>query len=227
MAWFFGTGKAFSRLEKMEHDLAMMRDQLGGIQEALDKIATQTDTTMSKSEDIASQVAKLTRLQYKSGQDVLARLDRIEDAVLAEQQRESDLAAAKEQAQLLAEQRDHLLGVLLKQLDELDLAAARLGEGEAWRTVLVRWAERILAACSRLGLREINLVGTSFDPALAESVGTVPRPPDRPPLAPYEVAEVVRRGFCDASGQVLRPARVITYAEAEKEYEPGEGRKEI
>ncbi|WP_171904677.1 hypothetical protein [Sporolituus thermophilus] len=33
---------------------------------------------------------------------------------------------------------------------------------------------------------------------------------------PYEVAEVVKRGFLDSAGRVVRKAEVITYQEGER-----------
>jgi len=69
-------------------------------------------------------------------------------------------------------------------------------------------------------------VGTSFNPTLAESIGTVVRQPVRTGtteeelvrvLLSYEIAEVVKRGFVYENGALLRKAQVITYQEDEHE----------
>ena len=48
---------------------------------------------------------------------------------------------------------------------------------------------------------------------VAEGVGVIPREPGTDAVVPYEVAEVVKRGFVNSEGQVLRKAEVITYRE--------------
>lgn len=93
------------------------------------------------------------------------------------------------------------------------------------RPLLEQWAGQIVIALARAGIHETEHLGRSFDPEWAESIGTA-APVPREAIAvsgdgqdrsyvPYEVVEVVRRGFVGNDGRLLRKARVITVREVD------------
>jgi len=151
-------------------------------------------------------LAKLTRLQYKSGQETQVKLEQLNQGLANVQQWQTEYDA----------KREYLLDILLCQLDEIDRAGAGLDDREnnPWQPLLQQWSQRMIAAVAELSLYEIDILGKTFEPQVAECVGAVIRVQETDTPVSYEVAEVVRRGFVNSEGRLLRKAQVITYEEA-------------
>lgn len=126
---------------------------------------------------------------------------------------QAEYRVKSEELNSLHGQREHLLNMLLCQLDEMDRACAGLKNkgNNAWQLLLQQWRQRIITALAEMGIREVDVLGKTFEPQVAECVGVVPGMPAS--AVPYEVAEVVKRGFANSEGIILRKAQVITYGE--------------
>lgn len=208
-------GLFFWRKNKDDARYEQLAAQLASIQYALTNLSEQLSADADKRQDISDQLAKLARLQYKSSQEITGRLTEIDQRLAALAAVQAETMAREETLAAFERQRQYLLDTLLQQLDELDRACAGLsGEtGAAWRELLTTWAERLVAALAAVGLYELNVTGQTFDPTVAIAIGSIRRQQPTQNAVPYEVAAVVRRGFVDAGGRVVRKAEVITYQE--------------
>ncbi|EAX48944.1 hypothetical protein TcarDRAFT_2633 [Thermosinus carboxydivorans Nor1] len=214
-------GLFFWRKNKDDVQYEQLAGQLAAIQYALTNLSEQLSADADKRQDISDQLAKLARLQYKSSQEITGRLADVDQRLAALAAAQAETVVREETVQSLVWQRQYLVDILLQQLDELDRACAGLnGEAAAaWRDLLAAWAERLVAALAAVGLYELNVTGQTFDPEVAIAVGSIRRQQPTQNAVPYEVAEVVRRGFCDGAGQVVRKAEVITYQEGERAHD--------
>lgn len=203
-----------------DNALNSLKEQLTRMGEVLDTINDRLTGNSGQVAEIAVQVGKVARIQYKTGQDMQAKLERLSAGMEAFQKWQAAHEADAARLALLERQVEYLAASLIRWLDDIDLARARLrGEGqESWRRLLEQWAGQILAALAETGIQEIKLLGESFNPQLAESIGVVergqpPAPGRDGPYLPYEVVEIVRRGFVAGDGRILRKALVITVKE--------------
>ncbi|MFB5760366.1 nucleotide exchange factor GrpE [Paenibacillus medicaginis] len=166
-------------------------------------------------QETLEQTSKLARLQYKNAQEMQARLERIEERLTAEK-------TSRQQAELMERNLQEIAGQLIGWLDDMDAIRSRLqGAGdEGWQRLLGQWSAQLLQSLAIAGILEQQVLGTTFNPELSESIGTWPHP-DRPAgtsgsertpqvRVPYEVVEVVQRGFVTAHGKLLRKSKVIT-----------------
>ncbi|MGH9109581.1 MAG: nucleotide exchange factor GrpE [Acidimicrobiales bacterium] len=109
----------------------------------------------------------------------------------------------RQQEEQAARAEGSLVAKLLPVLDNLDLAAAHLGEDEEGRAVGQARAQ-ILDALSRQGLERVDGAEVPFDPVVHDAVAHSPAGPEQ---AGAVVDEVMRAGY-RWRGQVLRPAMV-------------------
>jgi molecular chaperone GrpE (heat shock protein) len=172
--------------------------------------------------ELKEMVHKLTRMQYKTNQDMLGKLDRLSGNMEDLQQRQS---AQDETTGRLQHNVEMAGAAMIGLLDDLDyLISGKQAEGTAdWNQVFLQWRGQLLDALETLGIRELRLVGRSFDPRLAEGVQAVSLEEwvmkqskgadDIRSYAAYEILEIVKRGFVRADGTLLRKAQVITLKE--------------
>ena len=173
--------------------------------------------------EIAPALNKLTRVQYKTGQDIQAKLDRLAATLEAGLAWQAAHEIDKDRLQLLERQVDYLAETLIACLDDIDLVSRRLqGEEKAWGALLEQWATQLVRALAAAGIHELHLLRHSFQPQLAEAIGTISRfalPPAEDggtrDYVPYEVIKVIKRGFATEDGRLLRKAQVITLKEEE------------
>ncbi|MBT2293726.1 nucleotide exchange factor GrpE [Paenibacillus albidus] len=202
--WF---GK--KKMEAVESDLHNLRS-------SIERSAAETDGQLKS---ISEQSSKLARLTYKNGKDTLDKLERL--GSLLEQQ-ESGWKAAFEQEQELRRQDAAALesaaGAMIGWLDDLDALIngwGRQGSGaaEGWEQLAQHWQEQMLSQLVLFGYTEIQVLGTMFDPALCEAVGTVTASADSPSTVPYQIHSVLRRGYRLHDGSLFRKAQVITISQ--------------
>lgn len=202
----------WQRNRQSELDVAVSRifDQLKELKGDVAEIAA---GSLKQREEVAGQLAKLARLQYKTGQDTQVKLEQLTQALAEVRQWQAEYRVKSEELNSLHGQREYLLNTLLCQLDDMDRACAgcKDKENNAWLLLLQQWQQRIISVLTEMGICEVDVLGKTFDPQVAECVGVVPGIPAS--AVPYEVAEVVRRGFANSEGIILRKAQVITYGE--------------
>ena len=98
----------------------------------------------------------------------------------------------------------------------LGLESAAAADAGALREGQEATLRLLLKAFERAGLTPVDPAGQAFDPERHEAMAM--RPSAEHP--PHTVLQVVQRGWL-LNGRLLRPARVIVSAAAEKEPDPG------
>lgn len=217
MRWLFGNN---SEQEKTTLAIQQLTLELQKNQEQIAQISSGLNERATREKELHEQLNKLTRVQYKAGQETQLKWEQLLRGLDSIQKWQDEFAGQTQNNGLLARQNEQLLNVLVLHLDEIDLALANLRSGgEDWANLLRQWADRMVNALSEAGVYEIDVLGKPFNPHLAEGVGVVERvradsADDSAAGISYEVAEVTKRGFADAAGRVLRKAQVITYKES-------------
>lgn len=180
-----------------------------------DHMKAQTQAIEEQAQAFNEQIGKLTRLQYKSAQDIQSRLERLNERADAAAARQETLEALQARLDKRERATAAMAESMMAWLDDLDSVCAGLRgeEQQAWQTLLRGWTARLIASLAAAGIRELPVLGAAFDPGLCEAVATRPR---RESEVPYQIVEVVRRGFVDANGALLRKARVITVEEEKR-----------
>ncbi len=186
-----------------------------------DQLREQLSQLGEQSAEIGVQMNKLVRIQYKTGQEILAKIDRITAGMDAVQRWQTDQEVNVARLNEMERQIDFLTGILVRWLDDIDYVCAGLqGEDQGrWRQLLEQWGGQLLTALAEVGVREMDLLGRTFNPQWAESIGTVARDPSGVDgeitrlLVPYEVVSVIKRGFVYSDGRLLRKAQVISIQE--------------
>jgi len=217
MMWKLWTSKKNKTLEQMQELLAP-------INQNLTLLSQQVNNSLEQITEIGEQLRKLGRLQYKSGQEVQGKLGGLDTRLEVLQQMQDTYTIDKSQLEALDQQIGHVNEILLVWLDDLDLLSINLRDQgqDGWEKLLETWTSQVLQALKIHGVVEMHLVGTSFNPKIAEAIGTMPRKPTKvntadvyssPVSLPYEVSEVVKRGFVNHEGTLLRKAQVMTYQE--------------
>lgn len=212
---------------KKNETLAEIQELLIPINQHLTLLNRQVTSSSEQIEEMGDQIRKLGRLQYKSGQDVQGKVEGLSVRLEGVQQWQVKNAVDKSYLDTLEQQIGQVSELLLVWLDDLDLLASSLRDHgqEMWQQLLGKWTSQVLQALQIHGVYEMQLLGTSFDPKVAEAISTVVRQPIVADLLdednfrltlPYEVAEVVKRGFISNDGWLIRKAQVITYQEDER-----------
>ncbi len=194
-----GEALTLLRMERREKEelISQLYRQGEKNQEVLEDLRKKTDET-------AEQVAKVARLQYKAKQDqqsgndnLFTELKSVADHIAKESTWEKKARTQWEQAVL------GYIGLL----DDIDTALHNT-QDPSWEKVLLGWSSMLLSALRKLDVNEIDLLGTTFSPLVAEAVDTVPVTKGEP----YEIVSVIKRGF-ETRNQTLRKAQVITVEE--------------
>lgn len=111
----------------------------------------------------------------------------------------------KERAQMADYYRGEVISDLLPTLTALNLAIAdSTTDLTSFKRGIELISDNLRTALTKLGLEQMNLVGTEFDPAFAEAVTLVPHPE----IPANVIIDELSTGFC-LNGKVLRPAQVI------------------
>ncbi|MBF7081459.1 nucleotide exchange factor GrpE [Desulfallas sp. Bu1-1] len=222
MSWNF-----WRKLKKSKENVTLeqLNEQIMQIVAHISRQSEQIAKSNEQMAELGIQLNKLARLQYKTGQDMQVKLEKLMIGIDdARQHWQAARDAELTQLHAMERQIDSLMMVLINWIDDIDLISARLqdGEQEAWRQLLKKWAGQILTALAGIGVHELEVKGRSFNPQLAESIGTVACSPSAPGASndghtrstvPYQVVEVARRGFVFNDGRLLRKAQVITMRE--------------
>lgn len=144
-------------------------------------------------------------------------MDKLEQTLesIQQQYKEKDTHAAR--MSQLEKKVNQVSSFLIQWLDDIDHLLIKLPEQEddGWTAMLRQWADQLTAALEALDIYEMDLLNRSFDPRYAEAIDSIPieamkRPPDIAGLAPFQVVSVIRRGFVQGQGAILRKAQVIT-----------------
>lgn len=197
----------------------IQENKLEEITEKLDQLlAAKNETSNTGVADTlkenAEQINRLSRLQYKNGQDLLKKMTPIYDTL-------GDLSnvciMGKESIKITTlENRQHALVVaLLQSIDAIDIILLNQQEeiSAEWEGFLSNIQKSELEGLQKTGIQEIHLVGSAFNSIFAESVDSVAFSQLENPkqnYLPFEIIAVLKRGFVSDEGKVIRKAQVVT-----------------
>lgn len=190
-------------LNDVRGDVVQLREKLDGIMEYLSKL-----------DHISEHVNKLGRLQYRTGQEQSAKLGDIDAGLTELLQHEIRQDELSRRLQLAEGRTDRLVAAILRWLDDLDELARKLEEDgpSSWAQLLAQWRDQALRELSGVEVLELPVVGRSFDARFCEGAQSVAVDPSEG-RAPYEVLQVLRRGFVSGAGEIIRKALVVTARE--------------
>jgi len=162
----------------------------------------------------SEQINRLSRLQYKMSQDLINKVTPIYNnlgdltALCQKGQASTELAIRENSNRIL-------VSTLIDSVDLIDgvLQNTRENIPDEWQAFLKATQGAELEGLAKVGIREIELLGSSFNAAFAESVDSRESSElseQHRVRLPYEVIAVLRRGFIDGQGKVIRKAQVIT-----------------
>ena len=189
--------------------------------ESIQQLKEQNGLLEKQFQALSEQMTKLSRLQYKTSKDIQGKVDGLQGSIdsLIKRQEEDEKAIQRRmiQAEATLVEMTHSL---IRWLDDLDLVSSRMmGENQvAWKKLMQQWSEQILEQLESLGVSELQVLGSSFEPTLSEAIAPISKKEaevkykDIPVRAdiPYQIVEVTRRGFIWKNGTLLRKAQVIT-----------------
>ncbi|HEX6751149.1 MAG TPA: nucleotide exchange factor GrpE [Longimicrobium sp.] len=166
------------------------------------------DMEIPADDDLAGQWGEMTRNLARLGKQQLRINQTVEllEAQLAEAQERGE--EHRREAGRLRDQAAATARRLLELVDTLDdvaVLARQIGEPK-WLAHLERFSVRALRILEQVGLTEIPALGEAFDAEEHDALDTAERHGDQ---APYQIVQVIRRGF-RFHGAVLRRAEVIT-----------------
>jgi len=194
-------------------------DRLDRISDGLKQLLTATneqpfERLEMQIKENAELINRLSRLQYKMGQELINKVTPIYEN-LGDVTEFCQKGQAGTELAIRENSNRMLVSTLIDSIDTIDGVMQNTRENipDEWRAFLKTIQISELEGLARVGIRELELLGSSFNPIFAESVEV--RAIDQlagqnKAMRPYEVIEVLRRGFIDGEGRVIRKAQVIT-----------------
>ncbi|MBN4069744.1 MAG: nucleotide exchange factor GrpE [Alkaliphilus sp.] len=192
--------------------------------EAINELNTKIEKIDELMQETNEQLKKLARMHYKSNKEILGKVGQANTKIdkLHSWQDMCDLSILQNEKKEGELQR--LAKRLIEWLDDIDRISAGIDSNTqgSWSELLDKWAKQILNDLVSLDIHEIKLLRTKFDARIADSIATtsfkelVSLSCDEENIqqfVPYEITEVVRRGFYYGDGSILRKAKVVTLEE--------------
>ncbi|UOQ83602.1 nucleotide exchange factor GrpE [Gracilibacillus salinarum] len=174
----------------------------------LERLQQQVDELQEHVLKVTDQLKKLSRHQVKTSKNIEEKLDNL-PSVLSIQTERDKLSNENNQYQHRQKQQ---IESHLAMIDEMDHVSSGIKEADKqWEEMLKHWIQTMLTDLKNIGVYEVEVLGKGFDPQLAESMQTVAKSElASTPSVPYQVVEVLKRGFVNEQGKVIRKAQVIT-----------------
>ena len=217
MGWRFWRNKKKSEkkrtLELLKEEVFQIVNKANAIEEQLqgfkDKIE-EIGRHMGNNEDVTQ---KFLRLEYKSTQEILNKLNQISETMDYGER----YMKIEEEKRYLIEERNFITEKTIQWLDDIDLICSKLNKQsqEYWFQLFLNWQKQIIKSLETLKIYEIDVMGKTFNHEFAEAIGTRKKEINKDYL-PYEVIDVLQRGFMLEDGTLLRKAEVITIEEKEQ-----------
>lgn len=216
----FWNRKEIQLLEQHQAELKDIRRQLAEVTSLIGQQGGQLSQVEERSQQLNEQSAKASRYQYKSTQEIVVRLDKLDQGVTAIGSRQEEFGNAIPDAQRLGALESNVNTVslsLIQWIDDIDHLCRNLQEQDSsWARVLVQWESQLLESLARLEIEELDVINKPFDPRLAEAVESLSesewrqRHPQAGELEAYQVVDTIRRGYVKSGTALLRKAKVIT-----------------
>ena len=144
----------------MNQNLALLAQESGGSRNQIVEIETA--------------VNKLARVQYKTSQEMQGKLARLIAATESVQQWQDAHETDRERLAILERQVAYIGESIISLFDDIDLVLNRLqGDSDTWGALLKWWSAQLTSTLAVIGIREVELLGQSFQPQWAESIGVL------------------------------------------------------
>lgn len=215
MSWKFWKNK--QSLELLKEEVSQVIRKSNTVEEYLHNFEDKLQGINQRLENNESSIQKSLRLEYKSSQEILKELNRVNKSMDEAIDYSEKYMEAERQKSNLIKERNFILQSNIQWLDDIDLICDEIdGSGqEYWIQLLQSWQKQIIKSLEALKIYEINVIGKTFNHEIAESVSTKRREGNKDYLD-YEVVNVLQRGFVLGDGTLLRKAKVITIEEEER-----------
>lgn len=183
---------------------AIVEDQVQNLREDVAGLDEKVESTNE-------QIKKLARLQFKMVKNMEDGFEEMKSGF----QTQNEQVDFKSQIDEFLTNQNQLVQHFIRLLDEMDHISAGLNDGqEAWLRLLEEWSRTTVRTLNDVGIHELDVLGKGFDPTLSEALGTVDKDPQDPTSpVPYQVMRVLKRGFGDNKGNLIRKAQVVTLKE--------------
>lgn len=185
--------------------------------ESLHKLEDKLDELNQQLENNENIIKKSLRLDYKSSQEILKNLNQINDKIDDSVDYDKKYRELEIEKNNILGEKDFIIEKTIQWLDDIDLIYDKIYEQDhgQWIQLLESWQKQIIESLEILKIYEIPVIGKTFNYELAEAASTVKKEEDKSYL-PYEVVDVLQRGFIFGDGTLFRKAKVITIEEGEK-----------
>lgn len=221
--------KLLKQMEKIQNQLDNMGEGVTLLDKRFNEIKHEVSVIKEQVLESNEQVAKNSRLQYKTSSDIIKKLEslnqNIEENTIYKDKYEYEL----KQQKILSDKLFYLIEILINLLDSIDIACDRNPDEkhDNWYNLHKSWQKQIIENLYKIGVVELNILGKRFDPMFAEAVDSISaeqimnidKAVSKENFEPFEVVKVVRRGFITRDGKLLRKAQVITIKEEERKNE--------
>lgn len=174
----------------------------------IERLQEELSTVNAQLKNVSEQVTKLTRVQFKSSKNIEEKLNNIGSTLAAQNELVTENNRYKKQ-------QDQFMQNMIRLLDELDHVSSGIkGSDQVWYELLGQWSRSIEKNLKGIGVYQLDIIGKIFNPEVAESMKTVSKDTfASTPVVPYQVVEVINRGYITESGQLIRKAKVVTVRE--------------
>lgn len=195
MNWKFWKRKQIEEQGSARDD--MLKEEIASLQEQLGKLEEQMN--------------KIVRLQFKTGKNTEEKLGELGSSL-------SLLTKESELVRQYKNREETIANHIIRLIDELDHVSSGLNDTEQkWQTVLTQWTNTSIKSLEEIGIYQLNVLGKAFDPTIAEALQTVEKKElVSPSEVPYEVIQVIQRGYISENGKLIRKARVVTIKEEDE-----------
>lgn len=177
----------------------------------LEQLQEQMTDMDAKMTNVTELITKLTRVQFKTSKTTEEKLTNLETELSIQDQRDALL----QENQQYKRWQDSSIENTLQLLDEIDHVLSGINDNDqVWYNLLEKWSRDLLGGLEKVGVFQMNILGKSFNPEVSESVKAVEKDSlNVTPIVPYQVIEVLKRGFTNTNGELTRKAHVITVRE--------------
>ncbi len=162
---------------------------------------------------------KISRVQYKTSLDLISKVTKMDSTLSEAFDYKRKYELEEQERDIQSNKADMLTEVLISIIDDIDSVYDNDDYTASWKALHNAWWDRISNALSKAGIFEIDVLGKTFDPSLAEAIDIIKREDESHingnlrEYMPYEVIKVLKRGYALEGGKILRKAKVITVKE--------------
>lgn len=218
MGWKFWENRKKSEKDQalvlLKEEVSQLTRRSNTVEDYLHKFENKLDGINQQLENNENVIQKLLRLEYKSSQEIIKKLNQVNDKIDETMDYSERFIEVEREKSNLIKEKNFILENNIQWLDDIDLIYDKIygQDQEHWIQLLEGWQKQIIKSLEILRIYEIDIIGKTFNHEVAESVSTKKKEVNKDYL-PYEVVDVLQRGFILEDGTLLKKAKVITIEE--------------